>query len=172
MNKKTIFFIAAVLSQVLILAAVPAQKIFTINTGTAILLKTSPYDPYSIMSGYYVNLNYEISNPKLPEWKTWPRSQQVWVVLTHQQNNLWDAVAIYKTRPDNVPDGCLVIKGKIDYFRIVYGIEAYFIPESVRTKVESDLRTYRDEAKVEVKIDSFGNAALRKLIIRDQIYEY
>jgi uncharacterized membrane-anchored protein len=172
MNKRLVWFVVAVAAQLFILAAVPAQKIHVRTTGKTILLKTAPVDPYSVMSGYYVRLGYEISNPKVSdEWKKWPEGKAVWVILKADPNGLWDAVSVHDKRPA-VPEDCVVIKGKTDRWRIKYGIEAYFIPEEARDKVTQDLRRNFKEAKAEVKVDSSGNAAITKLIIQDRVYEY
>jgi uncharacterized membrane-anchored protein len=172
MNKRLAWFIVAVAAQLLILAAVPAQKIRTRVTGKTILLKTAPVDPYSIMSGYYVVLSYEISNPAVSsEWKKWSQGSDVWVILKSDSSGISSAVSVHDKRPP-IPDGCVVIKGKTTGWRIEYGIESYFIPEDARDKVERDFRSHSREAKTEVKVDSSGNAALIKLIIQDRVYEY
>jgi uncharacterized membrane-anchored protein len=172
MNRRLVWFIVAVAAQLFILAAVPAQKIHARVTGKTILLKTAPVDPYSIMSGYYVTLGYEISNPKVStEWKKWPVDKQVWVILKADPNGIWDTVSVHDKRP-SVPDDCIAIKGKISSWRIEYGIESYFIPEDARDKIEQDFRNNSREAKAEVKVDSSGNAAITKVIIQDRVYAY
>lgn len=172
MNKRLILFVAAVAVQLFILAAVPAQKIYTRVTGKTIFLKTAPVDPYSVMSGYYVVLGYEISNPTISsEWKKWSEGSDAWVVLKPDSDGIWNAVSVNKEQPAT-PDGCVVIKGKTTGWRIEYGIESYFIPEEAREKVERDFRSHSREAKAEVKVDSSGNAAIIKLIIQDRVYEY
>jgi uncharacterized membrane-anchored protein len=172
MNKRTLWFVIAVAAQLLILAAVPAQKIHTLTTGKTILLKTAPVDPYSIMSGYHVILGYEISNPKVStDWEKWSEGKPVWVMLKADPNGIWNAVSVHDRQPP-VPSDCVVIKGKRGHWRIEYGIEAYFIPEESRDKVTQDLRRNSKEAKAEVKVDSSGNAAITKLIIQDRVYEY
>ncbi|MHC5074068.1 MAG: GDYXXLXY domain-containing protein [Planctomycetota bacterium] len=171
MNKKTIWFVMAVIAQLIILVTVPAQKIFTLKTGKTVVLQTRPVDPYSIMSGYYVILGYEISRPE-GQWQSWPNSQKVWVLLKQGSDGIWDAEDIYMTKPSSIPKDTVLIKGTKQSWRIVYGIESYFIPEKAREKVESDLRNNPNTAKVEVKIDSFGNAAIIRLIIEDRVYEY
>jgi uncharacterized membrane-anchored protein len=172
MSNRTLWFVIAVGAQLLILAAVPAQKIHIRATGKTILLKTAPVDPYSIMSGYYVRLGYEISNPKVSdEWKKWPAGKHVWVMLKADPNGIWDAVSVHDRRP-SVPNDGVIIKGKTSRWRIEYGIESYFIPEDARDKVTQDLRRNLKEAKAEVKVDSAGNAAITKLIIQDRVYAY
>jgi uncharacterized membrane-anchored protein len=95
----------------------------------------------------------------------------VWVILKADSNGIWNAVSIHDKQP-SVPDDCVAIKGKISGQRIEYGIESYFIPEGARDKVAQDLRNNSREAKAEVKVDSYGNAAITKLIIQDRVYEY
>jgi uncharacterized membrane-anchored protein len=172
MNKRLVWFIIAVAAQLFILAAVPAQKIYVRATGKTILLKTAPVDPYSVMSGYYVTLGYEISNPKVsPDWKQLSEGTPVWVLLKPDPNGIWNAVSVDDMRP-TVPNDCVIIKGKTSRWRIEYGIESYFIPEDARDKIAQDLRKNTRDAKVEVKVDSAGNAAITKLIIQDRVYKY
>lgn len=173
MNRRLTYFIIAVVLQVLILGAVPAGKIYTRYAGKTVILKTAPYDPYTIMSGYYVALNHEISHPQISkEWRHWSESQPVWVVLKKGDGEIWNAVSVHNSRPESLPENCIVIKGRKEHHRIVYGIESYFIPEDARNKVEHDLRENSDQARIEVKIDSFGRAALRSLLIQDRVYKY
>jgi uncharacterized membrane-anchored protein len=172
MNKRPILFVVAVAAQLFIIAAVPAQKVYTIVTGKTILLKTAPVDPYSVMSGYYVTLGYEISNPKgLTGWKEGSEGRPVWVILQADPNGIWNAVSVHDKQP-SVPKDCVMIKGRTSRWRVEYGIETYFIPEEARDKVSQDLRSHSKEAKAEVKVDSSGNAAIIKLIIQDRVYEY
>lgn len=172
MNRRVSWFIIAVAVQILILAAVPARKIYARLTGTTVILKVAPYDPYSIMSGYYATLNYEISRSRVSNWQGLPKSKSIWVVLKEGNDGIWNAESAHSTRPESVPGGCVVIKGKKGNGRIVYGIEAFFIPENARNTVERDLRANPNRARAEVKVDSFGNAALVRLLIEDRVYEY
>lgn len=73
---------------------------------------------------------------------------------------------------EHVHTNNVVIRGKVDYGRIRYGIEHYFIPETDRSQIESDFRSNRTESYAQVKVDRFGNAALVGLKIRDKLYEY
>jgi len=173
MNRRLTFFIIAVAVQIFILGAVPAGKIYALCTGKTVILKTAPYDPYTIMSGYYVNLSHEISHPQIQsEWQNWPEGQRVWVVLKKGDGEIWNVASVHNSRPKSVPEDCVIIKGKKEDYRIVYGIESYFIPEDARNTVESDLRTNRTQARVKVKVDSLGNAALVSLMIQDRVYKY
>lgn len=178
MNKRLVYFILAVAAQAAILAAVPGRQVYVRLTGKLIMIKTAPADPYDFLSGYHVVLNYEISRPPGFEPTRWnrrsarERNKPVYVMLKAGPDNIWSATLAYNTWPGKVPDGCLVIKGREDGRRIRYGIESYFIPEKEREAIEKDLRQNQRQAKAQIKVDRFGNAALIRLLIEDRVYEY
>jgi len=174
MNRKLIYFVLAVLVQVIILAAIPAKQISAKLTGKLITIKTAPVDPYDFLSGYHVVLNYEISSPpSLGELKREHRKNfPVYVVLKEGADSIWYAESIRKTWPKDIPNGCVIIKGKCTYSGIRYGIESYFIPEKHRREIEKDLRGNGRQAKAQVKVDRFGNAALVRLLVDSKVYEY
>lgn len=176
MNKKLLYFILAVLVQVMILAAVPAKQISARLTGQLITIKTAPVDPYDFLSGYHVVLGYEISTPpglaELEKEYDYRRNVPVYVVLKAGTDNIWHAESIHKTWPKEIGEGCIIIKGEYIYSRVRYGIESYFIPEKNRREIEAGLRKNARQAKVQIKIDKYGNAALVRLLIDDKVYEY
>jgi uncharacterized membrane-anchored protein len=180
-NRKTLWaFAAAVALQLAVLAAVPAPQAYTRLTGRTVILKTAPVDPYDVMSGYYVTLSYEISNLSRvsggkaleSEADAYDREAvTVYVVLREGADGVWGAESVHDSWPD-VPADRVVIKGRRRWSSIEYGIERFFIPETARETVEKDLRANRDAARVEVKVDSFGRAALVRLLIGDRVYDY
>ncbi len=64
------------LLQTALIAAVPAQSVYTYMTGKTAILQTAPVDPYNFLTGYYQTLSYDISIPNnlknLPGWKDLP----------------------------------------------------------------------------------------------------
>jgi len=66
----------------------------------------------------------------------------------------------------------IAIRGRYSYPGIEYGIEEFFIPEDKLAEIEMGLWKNRDQAQVEVKVDSEGNAALVRLLIGDHVYDY
>ena len=60
MSRRALVFAAAVAVQVVILAIVPAEKVWTRATGRTVFLRVEPVDPYNILSGYHVVLRYEV----------------------------------------------------------------------------------------------------------------
>jgi uncharacterized membrane-anchored protein len=173
MKRHAQYFTLAVAAQLLILAAVPAQKIYTRETGRSVTLKIRPVDPYSVLSGYYVTLNYEIgAPPSFGDSVDAHDGEQVYVILERQNDGVWRHVSLSKSRPANLPENRIAIRGRSTYFRISYGIEEFFIPEDKRAEIEEGLRKNPDQARVEIKVDSNGDAALVRLLIGDHFYDY
>ncbi len=175
MNKKIVCFILALTVQAAILAAVPAKQIYTRLTGKTIFIKTAPVDPYSLLSGYYVILNYEIARP--PGWsdiqRDYKKGQPAYVVLKQNADETWSAESVHDRRPEDIPADRIVIKGRRQRWRgIAYGVESYYIPEKSRQQIEQDLRENAGKARAEIKVDHLGNATLIKLHIEDRTYEY
>ena len=54
---------------------------------------------------------------------------------------------------------------------IRYGIEEFYFPEAQRDRIAEDLSRNVDKARVEIKVDRSGHAALERLRIEDRIYE-
>ncbi len=76
-------FAIIIFLQVLFLIMMITTKMFTLETGQSIFLKTIPVDPRSLFRGDYVILNYEISNIPLKEVSTDIKWQQ----LKNEENN-------------------------------------------------------------------------------------
>lgn len=57
---KSLFAIAAVVTQVLALGYIAGEREWILHTGRTIWLRTAPVDPRDVMRGDYVRLDYEI----------------------------------------------------------------------------------------------------------------
>ncbi|MFY9611183.1 MAG: GDYXXLXY domain-containing protein [Blastocatellia bacterium] len=167
-----IAFIAAVAVQALILVGVPARKAITLASGKSAVLKVEPVDPYSILSGYYVTLAYEINRvasfPNAPELSD---GDECYAVIEMGEDGTWKPVSLERELPENLADDRAALLGRIRYGRIEYGIEEFFIPETKRDAIADDLRVNREKARVDIKIDGSGHAALERLRIEDRVYE-
>ena len=169
-------FIAAVIIQVLILVAVPARKVFTMATGKTVLLKVHPVDPYNILSGYYATLAFDISRvDAFPNVKGISHgfSEGAWcyAVVEKGDDGTWKPVSLQHDLPDNLPDNRVALLGRLNHGVITYEIEEFYIPEARRHSIAEDLSKNVDKARVEVKVDRSGHAALQRLVIEDRIYE-
>lgn len=170
-NKMAYWFALALALQIVILVGVPAQKLVALRTGRSVILKVQPVDPYNILSGYYVRLNYDISRSDSFSTKVGANAgDTVFAVVEQQADGIWHPAELTSFLPDYMPYNRSGIRGKRMYNSIEYGIEQFYIPEAQRGAIEEDLRKHFDKARVEVKVDSKGNAALVKLMIEDRVY--
>lgn len=169
-------FIVAVVIQILILVGVPARKVFTRATGKTVVLKVDPVDPYSILSGYYVILGFEISRVE-----AFPNAREtsagfsdggwVYAIVERGDDGTWKPISLERELPANLPENRAALLGRVNYGLIRYGIEEFYIPEAQRHSIGEDLSRNVDQARVEIKVDGSGYVALERLIIQDRIYE-
>lgn len=167
-------FILALTVQLVILAAVPAKKILPKIVGRTVLLAIRPVDPYDLFSGYYMTLRYEISQPTNAEnyhQFRYKKDESVYVVLAEADTGLWQAVSIHDKWPDSAPKDAIVIKGQIRRGWIRFGIERFYVPETLRHAMEKDLRSNIAYARAEVAVGPFGNAVILRLRVQDRTYE-
>jgi uncharacterized membrane-anchored protein len=159
-----IAIVAAV--QLFVLLSVLGFKQYTVWTGETVHLAVGPYDPRDPFRGDYVILTYDISriDPVTLSGDRYAYGD-VYVELREGDDGLWEAVAIHDDRERDF-DGTVLIKGESDYrssglLRVEYGIEELFIPEGSGSDIPWD----RDDLAAEVKVDRFGNAVLRHLLV-------
>ena len=167
-----IAFILAVAVQVMILVAVPARRALTLANGKRVVLRVQPVDPYSILSGYYVTLGYEIGRrDAFANSNNFADEGRCYAVLERGEDGVWKPVSLERELPKALPDNRVALAGRIRYGQIDYGIEDFYIPESKRREVADDLRNHPNKARVEIKVDGSGNPALERLRIEDRVYE-
>ena len=169
-------FVVAVVIQILILVAVPARKVFTMATGKTVVLKVQPVDPYNILSGYYAALGFDISRVEaFPNGRGMLQefSDGAWVyaIVEKGDDGTWKPISLEHVLPANLPDNRAALLGRINHGTIRYGIEEFYIPEAQRHRIAEDMRRNVDKARVEIKVDRSGHAALERLRIEDRVYE-
>lgn len=188
------------LLQLMLITSVPAQAIYTHLTGRTVILQTAPIDPYNLLTGYSVTLNYTISRSdnlsKLPGWKDLPKGVESWnrnrlaegstvyLILeapsgtaSAKQPQPWKAVAISPTLPKQLRENQVSLKGRVTYGQINYGLETYYMPEERRDEVntaivESQRSRKAQPAVVEVKVDAQGMAVPLRIWVNGQAYEF
>ena len=139
-----VMFAAAVALQVLIVAVVPVRKIMTLRNGKPVTLRVEPVDPYSILSGYYVTLGYDVSLkgrfPKVePELK---EDEVVYAVIAKGPDGVFKPVRLSRERPGSLDPDQLFLKGRTEGWvgaPIDYGISQFYIPESRRDEISAAL---------------------------------
>jgi len=174
MNKKakwTIAAVAAIVLQLVLLAAVPAKRFIAEAVGDRVLLRIRPVDPFSIFRGYYMRIGYEISRPESLMDDSVPDGH-VYVVLVEGRDGVWEGRSIHSTWPERLPDGAVVIKGRKRRRQINYGIESFYVPEDERHAIEADLRRRGQDALAEIAIGPGGQAVLLSLRVGDRVYDY
>ena len=124
-------------------------------TGKTIVLATRPVDPFDILRGQYININYEISN--IPAIKDPKIGDSIYVLLKEESNGVWRLQEASLTKPTKDQT---FIRGKVlsinDQMHIEYGIEQYFFERNAQLPTTN--------LTVEVKIDGFGQARISKLL--------
>lgn len=170
MNKKlTAALIAAIIFQFLVLTGMYVSAALPLWTGTEIKIKTIPVDPRSMFRGNYARLRYDISRLEteyFPAGDDLRNGEVVYVVLKPGEDGLYQfAEALL-----NKPDSGIFLRGRIEnrryeekvsYFRIKYGIEAFFAPKEKAMQLQSDLR---DGGIAVLMVSSGGKARLKEVV--------
>ncbi len=174
-----------------LLLAIPAQSIQTYLTGKTVILQTVPVDPYSILTGYYQTLSYDISTKntleKLPGSKDLLKDGNGFYVVLQQEKTIgkgipkaWKPVRLSEKLPDSLPENQVALKGKYQYNSVTYGLEKYNIPEDQRNQINENISqaarsaTQRDEQPivVEIKVDSQGKSVPISMWVKERNYRF
>ena len=127
---------------------------FPLLTGTTVILKTQPIDPFDLFRGQYLTINYEISGVALPaETK---EGDTIYVSLKEGDDKLWHAEKVLLSKPDS---GVFIRGTAKQSWRgsgVEYGIEQYFF--------ERDAHIPRMNS-VKVKVDISGQARIVELLM-------
>ena len=127
---------------------------FPLLAGKTIILKTQPVDPFDLLRGQYLIINYEISGIDLPA--DVKAGDTVYVSLKEGEDKIWRAehVSLSKLESEVFIRG--TAKNSWRGLVVEYGIEQYFF--------ERDAHVPRmDSAKV--KVDSSGQARIVELLM-------
>lgn len=170
--------------QLAALAAMIADKQWTLNTGTPVVLQTEPVDPRSLFMGDYARLNYRISRLHLDGEgalggdKDFKRYDTVWVALRPDPEGA-QAVSVHHERSAIAP-GLLALKGEVRYLseswwdratnksikqrtlQVRYGIEQYYVQEGTGRQIERP--SGGEKVSVRVAIDERGKAGILAML--------
>jgi uncharacterized membrane-anchored protein len=171
-------------AQLLLIATVPAQALYTINTGTTVYLKTAPVDPVDLLRGYYQILSYEISNPdtfkkllgaKIAE--NFQTGEEIFVTLKLPADNNGRAaaqpIAIGRKRPVAQPNE-VILRGIYNGWRIKYNLEEFYMPEENHKEINTTIDRGRQSEKLlmETKIGQDGRGLPIAIWIGDKSYRF
>jgi uncharacterized membrane-anchored protein len=184
------------LLQSLLICSIPFQSIYALATGTTVILKTMPVDPYDLLRGYYQVLSYDISSfdtlRQLSGWAklnrnqerdTIDRNQQVYVTLAKittanpQTPQAWKPIAIGDKFPVDLSADKIAIKGTSNGSSVIYGLETYYMPEDRKDDVNEDINQARSSGGkrnllVEIKVDNRGLATPVSLWVGSKQYRF
>ena len=174
--------------QVGALGAMIADKQWTLNTGTPVVLETAPGDPRSLFMGDYARLAYPISQLRLDGEaaiggdKDFKRHDTVWVAIKPDPAGA-KAVSVHHRRSAIAP-GLLALKGEVQHLsenewdratnksvkqhtlNVRYGIEQYYVGESTGGQVERPKGG--EKVSILVAIDGRGKAGILALLMNGQ----
>jgi uncharacterized membrane-anchored protein len=175
--KKTFFYVVVFL-QMLFLLLIAGSKWYTLCFGRTVLLRTVPVDPRSLFRGDYVILSYEISRidlEKIPSEDRAYRKNDLVYVRLRKGREFWYPVGISKSRvPLKRLDEVLIkgvvrgVSGKV--LSIEYGIESFFVPEGEGREIER--ARDRLAVKVEIRVDGFGESAIRRIFVYGRSFDF
>ena len=177
--------------QSLLIAAIPAQDAYTYVTGTQVTLQTAPVDPYDFLRGYSQTLSYDISQPET--LKQLPGAEEffdadvevgksIYVVLEAPESAAaqppvpWKPVRLDASRPTELADNQIALKGEYEGRRILYGLETYYMPEAQRNQINDDISQVQRQSQpafvVDVRVDGQGNSVPVSLWVSDRNYRF
>lgn len=166
--------------QVAALAAMIADKQWTLNTGTPVVLQTEPVDPRSLFMGDYARLAYSISRLRLDGEtalggdKDFKRHDTVWVALKPDPDGA-KAISVHHRR-NAISPGLLALKGEVQNLsdiewdrttnksvnqrtlQVRYGIEQYYVQEGAGRQIERPQGG--EKVSILVAIDTRGKAGI------------
>ena len=194
LNPWSLAFTLAILAQLGIVLAIPIPKAITIATGTTIYLDTRPVDPYDLLRGRYVTLDYSVESPDVlqvlpgylaPEeleetYGSLP--ERVYLVMQAGESQAdedqaivaWQPIRVAYSRPEDLEPGQQLLAGQLEYgwqgLGVDTGLGSYFIPETMGDALEDDIRQHQEATIAEIKVDSRGNSALIGVWVEDRQY--
>ncbi|MEO1144842.1 MAG: GDYXXLXY domain-containing protein [Cyanobacteria bacterium J06638_22] len=160
--------------QTLLIALAPAQALYTRAVGTPVVLQTIPVDPYDLFRGYYVTLNYNISNVaelgSIPgseeaiaeiqqafqdQTSTFDQATDLYVVLEAPANATtnpptpWVPVAVHRDRPTSLLANQIALHGVYRHGGITYDLERYYMPEAQRADINDRIATVQQQTNAD-----------------------
>jgi len=117
--------------------------------GETIVLETRPVDPFDVLRGQYIVINYEIST--IPLLKNAVLGDSVYVVLQENENKTVE----YNSTSFIIPSRGYFIKGTVrniadDRMTLEYGIEQYFFERVIAKTPVKNLVFFEKQIVLEV----------------------
>ena len=183
-------FILAISIQLAIVFSISVPQAITLATGNTIYLATRPIDPYDLLRGRYVTLEYEAESPAvlkmLPGYLS--RSEledvygqiprRIYLVMEPRESQatipVWQPVRVAYSLPQELDTEQQLLAGRLvdrwENLEMDAGLGRYFIPEAIGDDLEDDIRQHQEATLAEVKVDRRGNSALVGVWVEDRQY--
>lgn len=158
----------AIVFQGLVLCGMLALAAKPFWTGQEVRIETVPVDPRSLFRGNYARMSYAIDRIDarlFPESDSLRNGEIVYVLGNIDDQGLFQLAGATLEQPTTG----LFLRGRIqnrsyedesDYFRVRYGIEAYFAPPEEAIRLERELA---NGAIAVLMVDSNGKARLKQI---------
>ncbi len=169
MNRKSLF-IAVIAAQLLFLTGMIIFHRARIQSGTRILLETTPVDPFSVFRGRYIDLNYKISTIPLgllrEDQARIKEGDDIYVIL-EKKGRFWEPVFVEDRLPINTH---IFLKGKVSRLTsadlsIRYGMESFFLSEASADEIEGNRWTGTDwqtqQSRMDQRLKNLGEEDYR-----------
>ncbi|MCH8543052.1 MAG: GDYXXLXY domain-containing protein [Alcanivorax sp.] len=169
MNWRAWLLMLVVLGQLLVLAGVYLGARYPLWVGEEVTLEVVPVDPRDMFRGNYARLEYAVSvvpaalfdagdSNALPALR---RGERVYVSVSRGDDGFWHATGLSRVQPE---EG-VFLRGRIvwssgAFYRVRYGIEAWFAPKEKALALERDLVS---GGVARIRVAPGGRAALAAL---------
>lgn len=170
MNRKLVAaLIAAIALQFLVLTGMYVSAALPLWTGQEIRIKTVPVDPRSLFRGNYARLGYDISRleaEQFPGDESLRNGEVVYISLQPGADGLYQFAAASLEKPA----AGVFLRGRVEnrryerqasFYRIKYGIEAFFAPKEKALQLEKELR---DGGVAVLMVADSGKARLKEVV--------
>ena len=123
-------------------------------TGTTVILKVQPVDPFDVFRGQYMTINYEISRVSLPAEAK--EGDTIYVLLKESDDKIWHSEKASLSKPDSGVFIRGTAKQSWSGLGVEYGIEQYFFERNAEVPWRN--------LQVKVKVSSSGQARIVELL--------
>jgi len=130
---------------------------FPLLIGETVILKTQPVDPFDLLRGQYLIIDYEISHVNLSADAK--EGDSVYVSLKEGDDKIWHAEKVSLSKPESGVFIKGIAKQSWRGLAVEYGIEQYFF--------ERDAHIPRMDS-VRAKVDNTGQARIVELLMDGQ----
>ena len=153
-----------------------SEHIVEVNDGQEITLAAEGFDPRSLLSGHYAQVQYEISRFELPEEKDegvlsdYDRWTPLWVEIVKGTEG-WSVKQVQAASPAAASDDGVWVRARSrgrSVIRLQYGIERIYAQQAEAEALEDLLRSNEDVVEVIASLGTDNRLRLKGLVVNGQ----